>query len=157
MGNWAYPQLREANPDLNLGIMPVPMSNEAGGYGNTQISIGVPQTWAIDSEQSTVEQQEGAKDFITWLYTTQEGQECYVNKMGFIPINDNAKVEPSDMLSQQILQYLQEDKSLQWMNSEYPATAYPAMGASMQKYLAGEIDRTQLAEEITAYWTSLNK
>lgn len=154
MGNWAYPQLREANPDAKIGILPVPMSEEAGAYGNTQISIGVPQTWTIDGTQSSKEQQEGAKEFLTWLYEDEKGQDYYVNKMGFIPINDNAKVEPKDELSKQILQYLQDNRGLEWMNAHYPATAFPAMGASLQKYLGDEIDRTELAKELEDYWKS---
>lgn len=152
MGNWAYPQLKEANPDANIGILPVPLSNEPNAYGNTQISIGVPQTWGIDATQATEEQQAGAKDFLTWLYEDEVGQDYYVNKMGFIPINDNAKVEPTNELSKQILQYLKEDRSLEWMNAHYPPTAFPSMGASLQKYLADDIDRTELAKEIEDYW-----
>ncbi|MDH6363786.1 raffinose/stachyose/melibiose transport system substrate-binding protein [Enterococcus sp. PF1-24] len=152
MGNWAYPQLREANPDAKIGILPVPISDEKDAYGNTQISIGVPQTWGIDAAQSTKEQQEGAKDFLTWLYEDEVGQDHYVNKMGFIPINDNAKAEPKDELSKQVLAYLQEDRGLEWMNAHYPPTAFPAMGASLQKYLGNQIDRDELATEFETYW-----
>lgn len=157
MGNWAYPQLREANPDAEIGILPVPTSLENNGYGNSEISIGVPQTWAIDGEQASKEQQEGAKDFLTWLYEDAEGQEHYVNKMGFIPINDNAKVEPQDGLSKEILEYLKEDKSLEWMNAYYPPTAFPAMGASLQKYLGGEVDKKGFIKEIEDYWKTSAK
>ncbi|MGX6971157.1 ABC transporter substrate-binding protein [Vagococcus bubulae] len=157
MGNWAYPQLKEANPETKYGILPVPISDKVNAYGNDQISVGVPQTWAIDGEQSSKEEQDGAKDFINWLYETEEGQEYYVNKMGFIPINDNAKVEPNDELSKQILNYVKEDKTLEWMNAQYPPTAFPAMGASLQKYLSGEIDRKELAQELEDYWKTSAK
>lgn len=157
MGNWAYPQIREANPDAKIGILPVPMSEESGAYGNTQIPIGVPQTWAIDGTQSSKEQQDGAKDFLTWLYEDEKGQDYYVNKMGFIPINKNAKVEPTDELSKQILKYSQDDRALEWMNAYYPPTAFPAMGASLQKYLGNEIDRKELAKEIEDYWKTSAK
>lgn len=152
MGNWAYPQLKEANPDAKIGIMPVPMSEESGAYGNTEISVGVPQTWGIDASQSSEAQQEGAKDFLTWLYEDEEGQEYYVNKLGFIPINNNAKAEPQDDLSKEVLRYLQEDRTLEWMNAHYPTTAFPSMGASLQKYLDGKIDQNGLSQELTDYW-----
>lgn len=152
MGNWAMPQLMEANPDANFGILPVPISDEEGAYGNTQISIGVPQTWAIDASQSSKEQQEGAKDFLNWMYEDSEGQEYYVNKLGFIPINSNNTVQPSDSLSQAVLKYLQEDRGLEWINAHYPPTAYPSMGASLQKYLGDDTDRAGLTKEIEDYW-----
>ncbi|MGX7417394.1 ABC transporter substrate-binding protein [Carnobacterium gallinarum] len=157
MGNWAYPQIKEANPDAKIGIMPVPMSDESNGYGNSQISIGVPQTWGIDREQSSKEQQDGAKDFLNWLYEDAEGQEYYVNKLGFIPVSKSNKVEPKDELSKEVLAYLQEGKTLEWMNAHYPATAFPAMGASLQKYLDGKINQTELATELEEYWKTSGK
>ncbi|GAM59075.1 hypothetical protein JCM19231_1801 [Vibrio ishigakensis] len=36
----------------------------------------------------------------------------------------------------------------------YPGDAFPSMGASMQKYLAGVIDKHALATEFEKYWTS---
>jgi ABC-type sugar transport system, periplasmic component len=157
MGNWAYPQIKEANPDANIGIMPVPIKEESGAYGNTQISIGVPQTWTIDAEQSTKEQQDGAKDFLNWLYEDEVGQDYYVNKLGFIPISKHNKIEPNDTLSKSVLSYLQAGRDLEWMNAFYPPTAYPAMGASLQKYLDGKIDKAGLATEFVDYWKTSAK
>ncbi|WP_054954823.1 ABC transporter substrate-binding protein [Paenibacillus dakarensis] len=157
MGNWAYPQIKEANPDANIGVMPVPIKEEAGAYGNTQISIGVPQTWTIDATQSTKEQQDGAKDFLNWMYEDEVGQDYYVNKLGFIPISKNNKIEPNDELSKSVLSYLQAEKNLEWMNAFYPPTGFPAMGASLQKYLDDKIDMTGLAAEFVDYWKTSAK
>ncbi|MBP1042674.1 carbohydrate ABC transporter substrate-binding protein [Vagococcus sp. BWB3-3] len=157
MGNWAYPQLKEANPEAKIGILPVPMSDEAGGYGNSQISIGVPQTWVVDGSQSSEAEQAGAKDFLNWMYEDEVGQDYYVNKLGFIPISSHNKVEPKDELSKDVLAYLQKEESLEWMNAHYPATAFPAMGASLQKYLDDKIDSKELAEEFEDYWKTSGK
>jgi raffinose/stachyose/melibiose transport system substrate-binding protein len=43
------------------------------------------------------------------------------------------------------------------MNAYYPPTAFPSMGASIQKYLGGEIDRDGLTEEIVNYWKNDSK
>lgn len=157
MGNWAYPQLKEANPDAKIGIMPVPISDEKAGYGNSQIAIGVPQTWVVDGSQSTEEQQAGAKDFLNWMYEDEVGQDYYVNKLGFIPISSHNKIEPKDELSKDVLAYLQKGESLEWMNAHYPATAFPAMGASLQKYLDGKIESKELAKEFETYWKTSSK
>lgn len=155
MGNWALPQVQEINPEVNIGIMPVPIFAEEGVFGNNEISIGVPNTWAIDGSQSTEEEQAGAKDFLTWLYTDEEGQDYYYNVMGYIPITDNASVEIEDSLSEQIMIYIQEGRGLEWMNAKYPPTAFPTMGASIQKYLSGNIDREGLAAELEQYWSTV--
>jgi raffinose/stachyose/melibiose transport system substrate-binding protein len=152
MGNWAFPQLNEANSKNEYGIMPYPISNEATTYGNTQISVGVPFYMVIDASKSTNEQQAGAVDFLNWLVNSNEGQDFYVNQFKFIPVFDTIKTQPSNLMSQQILKYAQDNKSLEWMNSLYPADGWATMGVSMQKYLDGKIDRKGLAKEIEDYW-----
>lgn len=155
MGNWAYPQLKEANPDAEYGLLPVPVSNNASDYGNTQISVGVPSYWVVDASASTPEQQQAAKDFLNWLVSDPAGQDAYVNKFNYVPVYDNFTVQPADSLSKQIIQYMSDNSTLEWMNNAYPVDAWPKMGASMQKYLSGNIDRAGLTKELTDYWTSV--
>lgn len=155
MGNWAYPQLKEANPDAEYGFLPLPISNNADDYGNSQISVGVPQYWAVDASTSTPEQQQAAKDFLNWLVSDPEGQDAYVNKFNYVPVYDNFSVMPEDMISQSVIAYMDNDQTLEWMNNFYPADGWPKMGAIMQKYLAGTIDRTALAKELADYWASV--
>lgn len=157
MGNWAYPQLAEANPDAQFGILPVPISDEEDVYGGNQISVGVPQSWVIDKEQSTKEQQEGAKDFLTWMYQDEVGQDFYVNKLKFLPISSDFTGTLDDPLSSAIVEYVRAGKTLEWMNTYYPADAYPTMGASLQKYLDGTINRSELGSEIQEYWINSEK
>lgn len=152
MGNWAYPQLAEIDPDAEFGFLPVPVSNDPAAYGNTQLSVGVPSYWTIDASQSSPEEQQGAKDFLNWMITSPEGQEGYVNSLNFIPVFDNFTAQPEDPLSASIMDYMSRGKTLEWMNTYYPAEAFPAMGASLQKYLGGQIDRTKLTQEIADYW-----
>lgn len=157
MGNWAYPQLQEIDPEGTYGFLPVPVSDNAADYGNSQISVGVPAYWTVDASQSSPEQQAAAKEFLNWLVADEKGQEHYVNKLNFIPIYDNITIKPSDSLSQDILAYMESGNTLEWMNNYYPADAYPTMGASLQKYMSGAIDRAGLTNEITQYWTKTAK
>ena len=68
-GNWTEPNLMTAAKGTNFGIMNLPISNNAKGYGNDSIPVGVPGYFMIDKEQSTKAERKGAIDFITWLYT----------------------------------------------------------------------------------------
>ncbi|MBE2271291.1 MAG: extracellular solute-binding protein [Anaerolinea sp.] len=155
MGNWALPNLFEMNPDVDYGILPVPVSDDPAGYGNTQISIGVPSNLVIDCAQSTPEEQAGAIDFLNWFVIDPVGQDYWVNRFNFLPVYDTFEIQPEDAMSQQILQYAADGLSLQWMNNLYPAGGWQAMGASMQKYVVGQIDRAALASELEAYWQSV--
>jgi ABC-type sugar transport system, periplasmic component len=155
MGNWAFPNLREANPKGTFGFLPVPISDSASDYGNSQISVGVPAYWTIDATQSTQAQQAAAKVFLKWLVSSDEGQDYYVNKFNFIPVFDDFRVSPKDALSTQIVAYMKDGRTLEWMNNRYPADGWPAMGALMQKYLGGLIDRETLAKGLCDYWKSV--
>lgn len=155
MGNWAYPQLKEINPDGHFGFLPMPISNNAEDYGNSQISVGVPSYWAIDAEMSTPEQQQAAKDFLNWLVSDPQGQDIYVNKFNAIPVFDNFTVLPQDTLSLSIIDYMNNSKTLEWMNTYYPVGGWAEMGAFMQKYLSNNTDRAAFTKELQNYWKNV--
>jgi len=155
MGNWALPNLAESNPDGTFGILPVPVSDDPADYGNAQVSVGVPAYLVVDAEQSSPEQQAGAVDFLTWLTTSEQGLDFYVNQFKFLPAYDTVAEPPADSLSQQILGYASSGETLEWMNSLYPADGWPTFGAAMQQYVSGAIDRAGLADQIAGYWKTV--
>ncbi len=157
MGNWAYPQIKAIDAAGEYGFLPVPISNNASDYGNSQISVGVPSFWAIDTTQNSKEQQDEAKKFLNWLVSDSKGQDYYVNKFNFIPIFTNITLKPADSMSKDVLKYVSNKQSLEWMNNYYPADAFPSMGASLQKYLDNKIDKIQLASELETYWKNTKK
>lgn len=155
MGNWAYTQIKEIDPDGEYGFLPVPVSNDANKLGNNSISVGVPEYWVVDASQSTEAEIEASKDFLNWMVSSEKGQDYYVNQFGFLPAYDNFTTEPTDPVSQSVLSYTGSDQTIEWMNSYYPPTAFPAMAATMQKYLAGEVDRAGLVNEFQSYWSTV--
>lgn len=155
MGNWALPQLLEINPDVDYGILPVPISDNPEDYGNAQISIGVPSNLVIDCGQSTPEEQEGAVAFLNWFVTDPVGQDFWVNRFNFLPVFEGIELSPEDAMSVQILDYAANGLSLQWMNNLYPAGGWQDMGASMQRYVVGDVDRAGLAAALEGYWVNL--
>ncbi len=151
-GNWTLPMLQEVDSEVQLGIMPFPVSNDSSTYGNTQVSVGVPMYLSIDNENATEEEQAGAIDFINWLFTSDEGQVHYVENMKFIPVYKSVTAQPEDTLSQEILKYMNDSKTLPWINMYYPGDAGAALGATLQKYLDDVITREEVAAEFEAYW-----
>ena len=157
MGNWAEPNLLTTTPEGSFGVMPLPISDNASDYGNDSISVGVPFYMIIDEEQSTQEERDGAIDFITWLLTTPEGQAHWSGPveeggMNFIPVYDGFTVSPTTFMSQDIAAYIGDGKSLDWINSYYPAGLQDVYGAAAQQYYDGVIDRAGFAEELEAAW-----
>lgn len=151
-GNWATPMIMDANSSMDIGILPYPISNDPSDYGNTQISVGASQYFCVDASQSSKEQQEGAVDFLNWFFTSEKGQDYYVNQLNFIPAYKNITETPSDNLSKMIVNYMNDGKTLSWMNMYYPGDGVTSLGASMQKYVSGNVDRQGLATEFEKYW-----
>ena len=159
MGNWAEPNLLEATPDGEFGVMPVAISDTAGTYGNDSISVGVPFYMMIDNEQASPEEQKAAISVITWLLTTPEGQAHWAGPieedgMNFIPVYSGFTVSPSTYMAAEIAEYIAAGKTLQWVNSAYPAGLQECYGAATQKYYDSVSDREALASEMAACWTA---
>ena len=157
MGNWAEPSLLTELPEGQFGVMPVPVSDDAAAYGNDSISVGVPGYLMIDEEQSTQEERDGAIAFLTWFLTTPEGQARWAGPveeggMNFIPVYSGFTVQPKTYMAGVIAEYVNGGKSLQWVNSSYPAGLQEKYGAAAQKYYDGQSDRAAFADELEAAW-----
>jgi raffinose/stachyose/melibiose transport system substrate-binding protein len=157
MGNWAEPNLLTAAPNSNFGIIPLPISNDAKAYGNNSISVGIPGYFMIDNKQSTKEQRAGAVDFLTWLYTSAQGQKRVAGPvedggMNFIPVYSGFKVQPKTNMAKEISTYVTGGKTIEWVNTFYPAGGQDLYGASGQKLMADAITGDQYATELQTAW-----
>jgi raffinose/stachyose/melibiose transport system substrate-binding protein len=162
MGNWAEPNLIAAAKTTKFGIMPLPISNNAKAYGNDSISVGVPFYFIVDKEQSTEAERAGAVDFLNWLMTTPAGQKRVAgpisqNGMNFIPAYKGFKVQPETFMAKEIASYVNAGKTLEWMNSYFPAGGQNLYGASSQKYMTGKINAAQYATELEKAWKGKTK
>jgi raffinose/stachyose/melibiose transport system substrate-binding protein len=162
MGNWAEPNLMTAAAGTDFGIMPLPISNNAKAYGNTSISVGVPGYFMIDKVQSTPAQRAGAIDFLTWLYTSSKGQHHVADSvkkggMSFIPVYNGFKVQPETYMSKEIAKYVSAGKTIEWINTYYPAGGQEKYGASGQKLISDVITGEQYAAELEAAWKGATK
>jgi raffinose/stachyose/melibiose transport system substrate-binding protein len=157
-GNWTEPNLITASKGDDFGIMPLPISNNAKDYGNTQIPVGIPGYFMIDAQQSTTWQRKGAIDFLTWLYTSPAGQKRVAGPveeggMNFIPVYKGFKIEPKTFMAKEISKYVVGNKTLDWMNSYYPAGLQEEVGkVSMQQYFTDKISSADLAKAIENAW-----
>ena len=149
-GNWDWSVINAYDYSENMGMMPVP--NNSGDGTNEKLGGGGSKYFFIDSSENTsAEQQQAAKDFLNWLANDEEGQSFVVNDCALVPAFSNNTLEVSDPLGKSVKAYADAGNLIG--NYNYlPDDHYSVVGASMQKYLAGEIDRAGLADEITSYW-----
>jgi len=156
MGDWVWSTIGDfENRDEEFGVIPVPISNNPEDFGNTQIAFSEPKLFAIDNSGSTPEQQAAAKELIEWMVTSEEGQNALVADMGLSMPYKDVKAESSNVIANAVQEYSDRGDVINIGVINYlPADYWAKTGASMQKYLAGVIERNELAKEVEEYWQS---
>ncbi|MGM9660906.1 MAG: ABC transporter substrate-binding protein [Faecousia sp.] len=151
-GNWDWSVINAYDYTENMGMMPVP--NNSGDGTNEKLVGGGSKYFFIDSSDNTSDaQRQAAKDFLNWLVYDEAGQSFVVNDCALVPAYSNIDLPVADPLGASVKSY--SDAGAMVENYNYlPDDHYSICGASFQKYLAGQIDRAGLADELTAYWAT---
>ncbi len=149
-GNWDWSVINAYDYTENMGIMAVPQNTDDGT--NEKLVGGGSKYFFIDSSENTSEEQvQAAKDFLNWLVYDEDGQSFLVNDCALVPAYSNITLDVSDPLGQSVKEYA--DAGMLIDNYNYlPDDHFSLLGASFQKYLAGQIDREGFAAEIESYW-----
>ncbi len=150
-GNWVYGDVKNVDENVaeNLGFLPV---------GGDSIPLGVPMYWAINSTQPDVEKA-AAKDFLNWLYSSDEGKNIVVNEFFFVPPFTGYDNFPAqDALGKEIMRFQAEGKTTPWVFMGYPtAWGEDTLGINLQKYVAGELSWEEVIEDAKAKWIEARK
>lgn len=148
-GSWAWPDTKEyVDGSMSYGIMPYPVNGDFTSAG--QLNANATKFIAIDNVKATPEQQEAAKDFLNWLVYDEEGQDLIVNKCNLVPAFSNIKMDMTNDFNKSVKKYVDEGKVNAYV--PIPSDHRSTLAAYMQKYLAGELDRTELAGYLDDYW-----
>ena len=147
-GNWDWSLIVQSESDSEMGMMPVPQNTDDGT--NEKLVGGGSKYFFIDSSVSE-EQQQAAKDFLNWMAKDADGQDFITNKCALISPYKSNTLDVADPLSACVKAYA-DAGSLIDNYLFFPDDHITMVGASMQKYLGGKIDRQGLADELTEYW-----
>lgn len=151
-GNWDWSVINAYEYTENMGMMPVPQNTDDGT--NERLVGGGSKYMFIDSSENTTdEQRQAAKDFLRWIVSTADGNAFLTEKCALVPAYTNINADALDPLSASVKKYADAGALIDNYNY-FPDDHLSRCGASMQKYLAGQIDRAGLAAEIEAYWSS---
>lgn len=153
-GNWVYPTLEQMDPEFaenGVGMMPIPLDGYEG-----HLPVGIPNYWAVNdnNDDATVQ---AAKDFLDWMYLSDEGKEFVINEFNFIPAYEGYEdMEIGDPLSQVVYDYSQSGETVGWIFNGYP-TGFTnnEFGPNLQAYLGGEMTWDEMIENSIAGWESL--
>lgn len=156
-GNWAWAEISEyADEATEYGIMPLVQNTSEDDYANSSLCASGSKQVMIDKVKATAEQQQAAKDFLNWLVYDEAGQKVLVEDCSLVPAFKNITLEVANPLGVSIKKYVDAGKTVEGFNG-CPGDHWSSLGAVMQKYLAGQLDRAGLASEIEAYWAKQAK
>lgn len=152
-GCWAWPNLSDSGADSEdgYGFIPWVLGNDTSDFANTGIQASASKQVMIDKKQATPDEQEAAKAFIDWIVNDSEGQRMLVEDAALIPACKNNQVDPVDPLGKDIKAKMAEGKTF---SSSFiaPGDHWSVMGAELQKYIAGQQTREEVAAALDAYW-----
>lgn len=155
-GNWIYPSVSAIDKEVaeSLAILPMPLE----GVVEDSIPVGVPMYWVVNKDASDREK-EAAKDFLNWLYQSDEGKEIIVNEFNFIPPFTNYDgLEVNDSLSRSVQEYVNSGKTIPWVFNGYPSGwCMDVMGSQIQKYLSGNASWDEIIKISKDKWEELRK
>ncbi|MBL1226341.1 ABC transporter substrate-binding protein [Enterococcus sp. BWR-S5] len=156
-GNWVYTTIEEIDKELateNIGLLPIPIDGVTEGT----IPVGVPMYWGVNPNGSDEEVQ-AAKDFLDYLYTTDEGKQIVLEDFKFVPAYEGYDTDKiSDPLSKDVYTYYTEGKTTGWVFMGYPSGwGEQTLGAQIQKYVAGEATWEEVLKTAQDKWAAERK
>jgi ABC-type sugar transport system, periplasmic component len=153
-GNWSQVQIDGINPDLNLGVLPMAIGEDA--EANDKLNVGVPANLVINKESPVKEE---AKIFLNWLVTSDIGKQYIVKKFKFIPALTTIQATPEEMgdIGTEIYNYVQEGKVLSLQSSKYPDGVTQEFASVIQQYIAGRLDVEGWQKGMQAAWDKLKQ
>ena len=135
-------------------MMPLPLK----GVQEDSIPVGVPMYWSINRNVDE-KTKTAAKDFLNWLYQSEDGMNIVVNEFKFIPPMTNfGDFTPSDPLSAAVKRYGDGDKTMPWVFMGFPKEwGQKIFGVELQRYLEGQATWEELVTAVKSGWESERK
>jgi raffinose/stachyose/melibiose transport system substrate-binding protein len=147
-GNWIEPFLADAGATFERGYAPHgTLSSDTDG-----IFVSAPSWYVVNSDS---EYQSAAKEFLTYLATSETGHNYMVNEIGAIPAFKSVTLQPSAPLSASILEWSSEGKIYSWNQYYLPSSFRESLGPIYGQLAADEIDLSKFIELMTAEFDTL--
>lgn len=151
-GCWEWNDITDFDYTENIGIMPVPQ-NMQDDYTGCLVGGGSKYFYIDNSEYTTDEQRTAASGFLEWLASSEEGKSFVSEECGMVSPFKSNSYECTNALGRIVKEYVDAGKIVPNYDFD-PDDHYSRVGSNMQEYLAGQIQREELAKDIEAYWAS---
>lgn len=151
-GNWIQPMLDKLNPNMKLGILPMPLNDNKAA--TDKLAIGVPNSWVIYNKAPEADKK-AAKDFLNWMVTSDEGKRALVEDFKYVPAFKTIEAKGIGPLGEEILKYSKEEKTLPWEWMKFPDGVSQKFGADLQGYIGGQKSKEDVLKALDSSWDKL--
>jgi len=142
-GNWIQPLLEKANPDLDVGFLPIPISQTP----DPNIPVGVPNFWIV-SRSSPREQ--AARSWLNWLVSSPTGQAYITDQLKYVPAFTNIRTDHQTGLNAALAAAIAAGHTYPWQFPRLPTGASVEIAHAMRQYLQGNLPAPGLFQAIDA-------
>lgn len=151
-GCWEWNDIIDYDYTGNIGLMPIPQ-NVKDEFTGKMVVFGSKYFYVDNSEDTTQEQRDAACAFLNWFALSDDGQTLVSETCAMISPFKSNNVPCANDIGVSVKKYA--DAGLTIASYDYdPDDHYSKLGAEMQRYLADQCTRQELADAIEAYWAS---
>ena len=152
-GCWEWNDIVDYEYTGNIGIMPVPQ-NLDDAYTGSIVGGGSKYFYIDNTDNTTQAQRDAAMDFLNWLALSDEGKTLVSETCAMVSPFKSNDVPCANDIGAIVKDYADAGKMVP--NYDYdPDDHYSILGAEMQKYLADQCTREELAAAIENYWANV--
>ncbi|PLS14802.1 ABC transporter substrate-binding protein [Bacillus sp. M6-12] len=153
-GNWIQPMLDKMDPNLEVGILPMPLTDDPA-VGD-RLAVDVPTNWVIHNAAPEADKK-AAKDFLNWIVTSDYSKKAIAEDFKYVPAFEGIEGKGIGALGEEVLKYSQEGKTFSWQFMKYPDGAGQEFGAALQSYVGGKSSREEAMKAFDSTWAKLKK
>ncbi len=142
-GNWAWSQIADisGNTVKSEDIKFLPLYIGVPGEEKQGLCVGTETYFAVN-KQAPAEKQQLALDFLSWLYTSDNGKELITKELGYIAPYDTFKDDeaPADPLGKEVYSWMNREGvyTVPWVFSVFPGQNFKNdVGAGLLQYAQG--------------------
>jgi raffinose/stachyose/melibiose transport system substrate-binding protein len=153
-GVWKEKPIFTANPDINIGLVPLLINDDAK---MDRVPVGVPWYFVVNAK-STAAEQDAGKKFLTFMANSDVGRRYAVEEFGFIPAFKGVSGEGLGGVGQDILAFAEKDKTIPWVFGMWPdGFAQQDAFNNLQAYVAGKQSWTETLQALDESWQDRSK
>lgn len=148
-GAWVEAELRDMNPDIQLGFEGYPVNADPA---NCKIIAGSDQALRVNRDSTVLQP---TLDFLNWWYTSEYGKSWFKDIAQVIPPIKEAEAPDMEIIEQGAM--LEKTEGIAPLSITYATDSFQqAFGKIMQSYVAGTIDKDTACKQIETKWIEID-